>query len=55
MVFDSRIVGTWKRALGKGAVAVTLAPFAPLTDAQTHAFTAATARYGAFLGLPTRR
>lgn len=54
MVHAGRIVGTWKRAFNKGAVVITLAPFAPLTDAQTHAFAAATARYSAFLGLPIR-
>jgi hypothetical protein len=52
IVVDGRIVGTWKRALRKDAVVVTLAPFTRLKRAEREAIEAATERYAAFLGLP---
>ena len=52
MVLDGQVVGTWKRTLTKGSVAITLRPFNALKRAEKHAFTEAAGRYGAFLGLP---
>lgn len=52
IIVDGRVVGTWKRALTRTAVTVTLAPFDALGAAQHWAVTAAARRYGAFLGLP---
>jgi winged helix DNA-binding protein len=49
MVLDGRIVGTWKRAMQKGAVIITQHLFTALDPAETCAFTAAANRYGAFL------
>jgi hypothetical protein len=45
------VVGTWKRALKKGTVAITPEWFAPPNKAQQHAFVEAAGRYAAFLGL----
>ena len=52
VIADGRIVGTWKRALAKGAVGVSTSLFAPLPAARARDLAAATARYAAFLGLP---
>ncbi len=52
IVLDGRVVGTWKRALKKGSVAITPNLFAPLNETETHAFAAEASRYGTFLGLP---
>jgi hypothetical protein len=50
IVVDGQVVGTWKRALKKGAVVITPSPFAKLNGAATRAFAAAASRYGEFLG-----
>jgi hypothetical protein len=51
---DGRMVGRWKRTLGKDAVAIQLDLLAPLNRKQRTALAAAADRYGAFVGLPAR-
>ncbi len=53
MVRDGRVIGTWKRAVTKDRVRVTLLPFAPLTKSALKAFDAAAVRYGEFHGCTT--
>lgn len=52
LMVGGRVVGTWKRAFKRGAVAVTTNPFATLTAAEEHAVTAAARRYSEFLDIP---
>lgn len=52
IVYEGRIIGSWRRTFSKGAVVIELAPFSPLTDAQAAAVRAAGERFGAFLGMP---
>ncbi len=52
LVSDGRVIGTWKRVAGKGAGALTLAPFAALSHLQQRALDDAVTRYAAFLGIP---
>lgn len=52
LVLDGQVVGTWKRTLAKGSVAITLRPFTRLKKTEEHAFAEAARQYGAFLGLP---
>ena len=52
VLWDGRVIGTWKRTLKKEAVIVELASFAPLTPAQSRAVRLAAERFAAFLGLP---
>lgn len=54
IALDGRIAGTWKRTIGRGAVAVAYHPFAPLSDSQRHTLDDAAARYARFLGLALR-
>lgn len=51
VVVDGRVVGTWKRARGKGAVAIAVTP---VVRAPRAAIEEAAARYAAFLGLSPR-
>ena len=51
MILDGQVVGTWKRALEKRSVAITLRPFDPLKKTGRNAFAKAARRYGEFLGL----
>lgn len=51
IVADGQIVGTWKRAIKKGGVAITLRPFVPRTVSKASVADAAE-RFGAFLGVP---
>ena len=51
LVIDGEVVGTWKRAVKKDTVTITLSPFAPLKKARQAAVAAAAERYGAFVGL----
>lgn len=51
IVVDGQVVGTWQRALKKGTVVVTPAPFRPLTSPESQALAAVTSHFGAFLGL----
>ena len=50
IVFDSQVVGTWKRTLKKGSLAIALSPFAKLSRAANREVEAAAHRYGDFLG-----
>jgi winged helix DNA-binding protein len=50
MVVDSRVVGTWKRALNKDTLAISQSPFAKLNRAEAGALAEAASRYGKFLG-----
>jgi hypothetical protein len=54
VVIDGRVVGTWKRTLQRGSVAISFSPFDSWGEAQTRAISAAAERYGVFLGLPLR-
>lgn len=49
IVVDGQVVGAWKRALKKGAVAISLHPFTKLNQAETRAIAKAADRYGKFL------
>ena len=55
MVYDGRVIGTWRRTLQKKAVTVTFNPFTPLNSDQQPAFAEAAERYGAYIGLPLER
>jgi len=54
MVIDGRIVGTWKRRLGRGEVVFSPAPFTALSKAKAQAAARAFERYAAFLGVKAR-
>lgn len=51
IVVDGQIAGTWKRALKKERVEVSLSPFMPLRASQIEAATAQAKSYAAFHGL----
>lgn len=51
IVAGGQVVGTWKRAIKKGAVAITLNPFTPRGVSKADVATAAE-RFSAYLGLP---
>jgi hypothetical protein len=53
MVLDGRIVGTWKRRIGKAQVEIRLNPFMDLDDQEKEPFEKAADRYSAFIGSPT--
>lgn len=52
LILDGKVAGTWKRAVQKKQVAITLDPFQPLSAAEHDAIEAAAARYGKFLERP---
>lgn len=52
VVIDGQVVGTWKRALKKKTLALTVSPFAPLNKASKQAIEAAAEPYGRFMGAP---
>ena len=52
ILVDGRVVGTWRRTLGRAGVAVELLPFAPLSARRRRTLAAAARRYARFLGLP---
>lgn len=52
IVIGGRVVGTWKRAIKKDAVVVTLMPFATFAQSDLDVLEAAARRYGRFLGRP---
>lgn len=54
MVLDGRVVGTWRRAIKRKSVDLSLAPFDPMTDADRSRFIAAAERYAAYMRLPAR-
>ncbi len=51
MVLNGKVIGTWKRTLGKKSVSIEYAPFGKVKKAELAAFDAAAQRYGEFLGL----
>ncbi len=51
MIFDGKVVGTWKRALTKKSVVVTGFPFGKITRAQVKAFEGEAERFGEYLGM----
>jgi hypothetical protein len=52
IAIDGQIVGTWKRAITKGKLEITLTPFTKLNDHDNRAIAGAADRYEKFLGLP---
>ncbi|MEU8263117.1 winged helix DNA-binding domain-containing protein [Micromonospora sp. NPDC048999] len=54
VVHGGRVVGTWRRTIGKNAVAVTVHPLAPFDAALQSRVEAALAEYARYLGLPLR-
>jgi hypothetical protein len=54
ILLDGRVVGTWRRTLGKKDVLVELGAAAALDAAQRAALADAAARYARFTGLPAR-
>ncbi|MGK5518657.1 winged helix DNA-binding domain-containing protein [Micromonospora sp. URMC 107] len=54
VVRDGRVVGTWKRVVGRTRVTATVFPLAPLDERTRARVTGALGRYAAFLGLPPR-
>lgn len=52
ILVNGRIVGTWKRTIGKAAVAIKTNLLTPLTNAETRAVASAAEQYGAFHELP---
>ncbi len=55
LVLDGVMVGTWNRALNRGALELTPRPFAAMNEAERYAFGSAAKRYAAFRGLPVAR
>ena len=54
VVVAGRVVGTWRRTLGRGVVTIALSLFGkPAPDGRAQ-IAAAAERYGAFLGLETK-
>ena len=52
IVVDGQVVGTWKRAVKKAAVVITLSPFTTINKAAMRAVAVAANRYSEFLGAP---
>jgi hypothetical protein len=52
VILNGRIIGTWKRTLGKRQATVTTNLFTPPSAVEREAIAAAAARYAAFLGVP---
>ncbi len=52
---DGRILGTWKRALKKDSVTITVNPFQPLTHDEGEHLSGAADQYARFLGLVRAR
>jgi hypothetical protein len=52
LIIEGRMAGGWKRNQIKNAVAVEVSVFAPLSEVQRQAVSAAADQYGAFIGLP---
>ncbi len=51
MVLDGRAVGLWRRAIGREAVTIQLAPFGRISGRDSERFQQAAERYAAFLGM----
>jgi hypothetical protein len=54
IVVDGRVVGAWRRTLGRGEVSVELDLFEAMTERERQTVAAATRRYAEFLGLEVR-
>ncbi len=54
VVVDGRVVGTWRRTLGRAGVTIELALFAKPAPADRDRITSAAERYAAFLGLEAK-
>jgi hypothetical protein len=54
VVVNGKVVGVWRRVLGKSDVVVEVSPFAALFSATVRAIGAAVKRYGVFFGLKAR-
>jgi hypothetical protein len=54
IVVGGRVVGTWRRTLGRGLVTIALSLFGKPAPRDRSRIEAAAARYGAFLGLETK-
>ncbi|MGC4788218.1 winged helix DNA-binding domain-containing protein [Micromonospora sp. DT178] len=54
VVRDGRVVGTWKRAVGRTRVTATVFPLVPLDEPARARVAGALGRYADFLGLPLR-
>ena len=54
VVLDGRVIGTWRRTLGRAGVAVELSLFRAPGPRERRALSQAARRYGAFLGLARR-
>jgi Winged helix DNA-binding domain len=52
MIFNGRVVGTWKRVFNQKAVVLTMEPFTALKKGERQAFAAPAERYGEFIGRP---
>ena len=52
VVIGGKVVGTWKRTLGKKAVRVEVQPFEAFSPAQEQAIQAAAQEYANFLDMP---
>jgi hypothetical protein len=52
MVLNGLAVGLWKRSLGRGTVAIQLAPFETISTRDRERFRREAERYAEFLGLP---
>jgi Winged helix DNA-binding domain len=52
MVLKGRVVGTWKRRLGKKTIVLTMEPFVSLQKSEGQAFARAARMYGEYIGLP---
>lgn len=52
MIFDGKVIGTWKRLLKKNTVEIKLNPFEKLDKTTHEEFKQATENYGKFLGIP---
>lgn len=50
LVIDGMVAGTWKRTLKKDTVVITISPFTSLSQAHSHAISAAVEPYGRFVG-----
>ena len=51
IIANGKIIGIWKRAIGKSKVNIELIPFAPLSNVNKAAIGSAAKRYAKFLGL----
>ncbi|MEZ4671199.1 MAG: winged helix DNA-binding domain-containing protein [Anaerolineae bacterium] len=52
IVIDGHMVGTWKRTVAKGKMAITTAPFESLSRSEKDTFVKAAGNYAAFMQIP---